>query len=333
MLKKISVSEVHQLCLAALQNQGASKEQSESVAKSLVVAELQGKPALGISHLFDYLNALREGRVDGRAEPCVTRTTPVLFRVDSCGGFPHTGVDRVFSEFLDAAQTQGIAALGLKNGYTCGELGYLPRRLAEHGLLGLAAANGGPAMLASSGSTTPVFCTNPMAFAVPSKQGPPLVIDQSSSSTAFVNLRRAAEQGDPIPEGWALDSNGQPTRSPSEALKGMLLAFGGERGANIALIVEVLAAGVTGANWSLDAPSFGSGDQCPAVGLLLLALNADLLLGDDFAARADRYFQTITTKHKTHLPGIHRGIEAEHRIKEGLEIPESLLQRMQKACL
>ena len=138
------MSEAHRLCVNALQAHGASREQAESVAKSLVKAELQGKPDLGISHLFDYLNALREGRVDGCAEPCVTRTTQVLFMVDSCGGFPHTGVDGVFSEFVDAAQTQGIAALGLKNGYTCGELGYLPRRLAEHGLLGLAAANGGP---------------------------------------------------------------------------------------------------------------------------------------------------------------------------------------------
>ncbi|TIW17972.1 MAG: Ldh family oxidoreductase, partial [Mesorhizobium sp.] len=100
----------------------------------------------------------------------------------------------------------------------------------------------------------PVYCTNPMSFAAPAADGSPLVIDQSSSATAFVNIRKAAEDGRKIPEGWALDASGNPTTDPAAAMKGAMLAFGGQRGANIALMVEVLAAGLSGANWSLDAP-------------------------------------------------------------------------------
>ena len=95
-----------------------------------------------------------------------------------------------------------------------------------------------------------------MAFAAPVADGPPLVIDQSSSATAFVNIRKAADEGREIPEGWALDATGHSTTDPVQAMKGALLAFGGARGANIALMVEVLAAGLSGANWSLDAPFF-----------------------------------------------------------------------------
>ena len=92
----------------------------------------------------------------------------------------------------------------------------------------------------------------------------PLVIDQATSATAYVNLRKAAEHGEPIPEGWAIDAAGQPTTDARAALDGLLLAFGGKRGANIALMVEVLAAGMTGANWSLDCPPFDQGSDSPA---------------------------------------------------------------------
>src|SRR5690606_1974883 len=120
-----------------------------------------------------------------------------------------------------------------------------------------------------SGGTKPVYCTNPMAFAAPVAGGPALLIDQSSSATAFVNIRKAASTGDSIPTDWALDEAGNPTSDARAAMKGALVAFGGARGANIALMVEVLAAGLSGANWSLDAPSFTSGTQNPGTGLFV----------------------------------------------------------------
>ena len=164
---------------------------------------------------------------------------------------------------VDAAQRFGLALFTQKNAYTCGALGYFAGRLAGKGLAALAATNG-PALLAGSGSTKPVYCTNPMAFAAPVAGGPPLLIDQSSSATAFVNIRAAAKAGKPIPDGWALDAEGRPTTDARQAVKGALLAFGGERGANIALMVEVLAAGISGANWSLDAPPFARGARARA---------------------------------------------------------------------
>src|SRR5690606_16204399 len=105
----------------------------------------------------------------------------------------------------------------------CGALGYFTGRLARKGLVSFAATNG-PAVLAGAGSTKPVYCTNPMSFAAPSADGAPLVIDQSSSATAYVAIRRAAKAGEQIPEGWALDAGGMPTTDPAQAMKGTLLA-------------------------------------------------------------------------------------------------------------
>ena len=80
-----------------------------------------------------------------------------------------------------------MAIFGQRNSFTCGALGYFAGRLAERGFVSLAVTNG-PALVAGSGSTKPVYCTNPMAFAAPQVGGPPLLIDQSSSATAFVNM-------------------------------------------------------------------------------------------------------------------------------------------------
>ena len=180
-----------------------------------------------------------------------------------------------------------MALFTQRNAFTCGSLSYFVGRLAERGLAAIAATNG-PPLLAGSGSTKPVFCTNPMAFGAPVAGGPPLIIDQSSSATAFVNIRAAANAGKSIPPGWALDAEGAPTTDPFAAMKGALLAFGGGRGANIALMVEVLSAGFNGANWSLDAPPFGVGAEGPGTGMTVIAL-APRLIDPDFAERLARH--------------------------------------------
>ena len=114
------------------------------------------------------------------------------------------------------ARLFGVAVFSQKNAYTCGALGYFAARLAEAGLVSIAATNG-PALLAGSGSTKPVYCTNPLAFAAPVADGPPLVIDQSSSATAFVIIRKAAREGRRRSrEGWAVDAEGNPTTDPAK---------------------------------------------------------------------------------------------------------------------
>ena len=98
-------------------------------------------------------------------------------------------------------------------------------------------------------SSEPVLGTNPLAYGIPRPSGPSLLVDQASSQTAYVNIRSAAAQQRSIPDGWAIDETGRGTTDPSAALRGALLPFGGYKGANIALLVEMLAV-LSGANWS-----------------------------------------------------------------------------------
>jgi (2R)-3-sulfolactate dehydrogenase (NADP+) len=322
----LSLDAAERLCEAAALRHGASPAAARSLAAATVAAEAQGQPTVGLSHLFDYLDAMEAGRIDGAALPVISRPAPVFIMSDARGGTAHLGFDMVFDALCATARQYGVGLFAQKGAYTCGALGWFTGRLAEAGFVALAATNG-PPMLAGSGGTKPVYCTNPLSLAAPVAEGAPLVIDQASSATAFLSIRRAAEEGRPIPEGWALDAEGRPTTDPREAMSGALLAFGGARGANIALMVEVLAAALSGANWSVDAPPLSTGSQCPGTGLFVLAIDPSLL-DSGFAARLGAHLDRLSAEYSVHRPGAAGWAARTAAAREGLRLPKALVDRL-----
>ncbi len=290
---------------------------------------MDGRPAHGLGHLDVYCQALRDGRADPNPEVTLEWVTPVLARADAGSGIPHPVFDRVFDDLVSASKKFGISMFGMRGGFTCGALGYFARRLAKQDLVAMAFTNCGPAMMAGSGGSKAVFCTNPLAFAVPQRDGPPLLIDQASSQSALMNIRKARDDGQAIPEGWALDQQGNPTTDPEAALKGMLLSFGGARGANIALLVEIMAAGLNGAQWSLDAPSFAVGSTPLGIGLTIIAINPALTFGSDFLTHSRDYFNRLAA-HDVYLPGLGSGSQTEGNALAGVLVETDLLKTLRQ---
>jgi (2R)-3-sulfolactate dehydrogenase (NADP+) len=321
MTRRFTLEAASDLAARAVRASGASDEAALALARATVSANAHGKGSSGFSHLMDYLTALRAGRIVRDAKPLITSPAPAAIHCDARGGIAQAGFDLAFDSLCERAQTFGIALFAQNGSYTTGELGYYPRRLAEVGLVAFAATSG-PALMTVAGASTPVYCTNPIAFAAPLDEGPPLLIDQASSATAFVQLRHYAERGETLPNGWAVDADGQPTTDPQAALRGALLAFGGARGANIALMVEVMAAGLAGANWALDAPSFLSGDRSPGAGLLVIAITP-ALLAPDFQQRLRLQLDRLE-KLGVHIPG-RRAAATE------IELPETLAAEIERA--
>ena len=201
--------------------------------------------------------------------------SPAVTTSDARGGIAQTGFDEGSADLVQAAHRYGLAAFAQQGAFTCGPLGWFVERLADAGLVAVATAVA-PAVLAAGPGTGRVFGTNPMAYSVPRPGRPPLTVDQASSSTAFVSVRAAAERGTPLPEGWAVDADGRPTTDPEAALAGALLPFGGYKGANIALLVELLSS-MAGGNWAMDAPPWDTGSRSPEVGMFVLAIDPDVL--------------------------------------------------------
>lgn len=314
--------ELTELCRLALLDAGADPAAAGVLAEATTEAELVGNRAVGVAHLFDYLDGYRTGRITRQPRTALRRAAGAVLDVDAAGGIAQTVFVETLGEFEQAIRHSGLAALWIKNSFTCGELGYYPRRLAADGFIAVAMANS-PALMSLGGAPTSILGTNPLAYGFPRSGARPMVIDQASSSTAFVNIRRAADAGEPIPAGWALGPDGQPTQDADAAMHGTLLPFGSHRGGNIALLVEILAT-LSGGSFSLDAAPFDRGDTTPGIGVFLLGIDPAV-----FPGSVDRLFGHLTSlrdERQVRLPAL---VASEPGTQ--IDVPDHTLQRLRDA--
>lgn len=324
--KHFTIDEATALARRACMAVGASEPAAHSLARATVSAEMAGMSGVGFRHLPDYLASFAEGRIDGGAEPVISFPASAMVLVDGRGGIAQLGFDRAFDEVLARATDHGVAVMAQRNTYTTGELGYYVRRFSDVGLMVFAASNG-PPMLTSPGVRSAVYGTNPMAFAARGDAAASVLIDQASSATAYVNVRSAAEAGETLPPGWAVDADGEPTQDPAKALDGSLLPFGGGKGANVALMIEILAGGLTGANWSMDAPSFTRGDASPGAGLLVIAIKPTAF-DPRFSTRLRTQLARLSQV-GVHVPGQGKAAVMAEAMRHGLNLPLDLVARIE----
>ncbi|OJT98778.1 MAG: dehydrogenase [Rhizobium sp. 63-7] len=265
--------EIEAACLAALSAHGASIGNASPVAQAIARAEADGNRVCGLYYLPIFCRHMTIGKVDGKAIPEVT-TRGATVTVDARSGFAHPAIAAGTPALIDAARRSGIAAMAVRNSYNCLALAHHVLPLAESGLIGLCLSNA-PASVAPPGATRALFGTNPLAFAVPSKDGaPPIVVDQSMSAVTRTEMILRRNRGEAIPNGWAQDRHGQLTTDAATGLEGSLLPAGGRKGANIALLVEILAAALTGSVLSIEASAFGNEKGGPPhVGQFLIAID------------------------------------------------------------
>lgn len=300
----LSLGEIEVLAYDALTRAGAQAEAARALARATAETEADGVVSHGLAYIPIYCEHLRCGKVDGAARPIITRPKPGLVLADAATGFAHTAITAGFAALIPAARDQGIAALAVSNSYNCGVLGVHTLTLARAGFLALGFTNA-PASIAPSGGTRPVVGTNPISLAAPDGAGgAALLIDQSASTIAKSEIMKHAREGLPIPEGWGLDADGNPTTDPEVALKGSMAPSGGYKGVGLALLVETMAAAMTGANLGMDASPFsGTAGGPPRTGQVFIAIDAATSSGGAFAARIARLTGEIRTMEGTRLPG------------------------------
>ena len=294
------------LICRALINSGLAADAAASVATALVAAEAEGQVGHGFSRLGDYVAQLRSGKVNANAKVSVRALQPASLRIDADHGFAFPALDAALDTGLPVASELGIAVMGVTNSHHCGALSVQVDRIARAGLIGLMFANT-PKAIAPWGSSTAIFGTNPIAFAVPRAGNAPLVIDLSLSKVARGKVMNARKTSATIPEGWALDSNGNPTSDPEAALGGTMLPIGDAKGTALALMVEVLSAVFTDSALSSEATSFfGANGASPSVGQTLVAIRPQNDGSTLFAERLEMLLTSITDLPGARLPGTRR---------------------------
>ncbi len=272
-------------------------------------------------YLESYCQQLVTGRVKGQAEPKVTRPRPGLVRVDAGFGFSQPAFLRALPLALAAARENGIAALAISHAHTCTALGFFTEKIAAAGLIGLGCTNASP-VVAGPGGRKRVIGTNPISFSVPGPDGPVLQFDFSTSAVALGKITMAKAAGESIPPGWAVDKDGQSTTDPDAALAGALMSAGGYKGWGFGLMVEVLAAGLTGGRNSVDVAPLKSPQGAPHdLGQLFILIDPET--SADFGDRIARLAGAVGEDTGTRMPGTGRGPESR------AEVPDALWQLVQ----
>jgi (2R)-3-sulfolactate dehydrogenase (NADP+) len=199
--------------------------------------------------------------------------------------------------------------------------------LARRGLVALAFTNS-PAAMPVPGGRRALLGTNPVAAAFPRRGADPLVIDMALSEVARGKIMVAAREGQPIPEGWALDAAGNPTTDAKAALSGAMLAMGGTKGALLAVIVELLCCALTGAAFGFEADSFFAEDgNRPRLGQAIIAIDPGALAGRDaFLDRVEALVEAMLADEGVRLPGSRRGGLAARAAADGIEAPVALFR-------
>ncbi|CAG1012022.1 (2R)-3-sulfolactate dehydrogenase (NADP+) [Rhizobiaceae bacterium] len=326
----VSVDEAHALVEAALTASATSAPNAVSVARALVGAELAGQGGHGLRRVPAYAAQARAGKVDGHAVPTAQRTRPGAVHIDACHGFAYPALDLAVEELAAIAPAQGIAAAGIFRSHHAGVAGLAVEALAQRGLVALFFANA-PAAMAPWGGRRPLYGTDPVAFAAPVDGGEPIVVDVSLSKVARGKIMAAGQKGERIPEGWAFDTEGRPTTVAKAALAGTMAPLGDAKGTALALMVELLAAGLTGANFAYEQSSFfDAKGPPPGTGQLMIAIDPQAFGGVRAVARFTEMAEAISGSGGARVPGRRRQEIRERLRRDGIPADRALIDEIQK---
>jgi len=323
------LADLHDLAERALRRAGASDAMAHVTAQALVAAEAQGLASHGLARVAQYATHLRNGRADGGAVPAITRERGGAVLVDARCGLAFPACALAVSEAISRARDFGVAFAGVTNSHHFGVAAWHLEPLAQAGLVGLAFGNS-PAAMPAAGGKRALFGTNPIAATFPRANASPLTIDLSLSEVARGKVMVAAKEGRPIPLGWALDRQGQPTTDAKAALEGSMLAMGGTKGAMLALVVELLVTALTGAALGFEASSFfvDEGNR-PRIGQAFVAIDPDALAGRDvYHERVETLVAAMLADEGVRLPGVRRAELARAAQASGLAIAQPLADHL-----
>lgn len=331
----LSLAEIHALATRVLAAAGIASDATAAIADTVTAAEADGAHAHGLFRLPGYVSSVRSGRADPMAVPMLEDIAPGVARVDAARGFAPLALRAGRPPLADKARANGIAALAVRNSHNFNALWYDLEPLAAQGLVVFAFVNS-RSYMAPWGGKEPLFGTNPMAFAWPREGQPPMIFDQASSAIARGEVQIAARDGKPIAEGWAIDAEGNPTTDAEQGLAGSLLPFGGYKGAAIALMVELLAGGLSGANFGFEALAdyehVPGGDGGPSnAGELLIAIDPARFAPDgapSVLTRAEAVFARLLAQEGARLPADRRYANRARTARDGVRVPAVLLEEL-----
>ncbi len=330
-LQTISFADLTALLRQIFVRHGTSPEVAEVLSANCASAERDGSHSHGIFRIKGYLSSLAAGWVNGQAIPKVEDVGAAFVRVDAGGGFAQPALEAAKPLLIEKAKSAGIAILAIRNSHHFAALWPDVEPFAEQGLVALSVVNSMTCVVPHD-ARKPLFGTNPIAFAAPRAGGNPIVFDMATSAIAHGDVQIAAREGRMLPAGMGVDRAGQPTCDPKAILdSGALLPFGGYKGSALSMMVELLAAALTGGNFSFEFDwSKHPGAQTPWTGQLIIVIDPDKGRGQDFALRSEELVRQMHGVGQERMPGDRRYAQRARSLADGIELPLEDLDRLKQ---
>ena len=327
--QSLSFSDLTQLLRQIFLRHGTSVEVADILAHNCATAQRDGAHSHGTFRIPGYLSTLASGWVDGKARPVVEDVASGYVAVDAAGGFAQPALAAARGLLVTKAREAGIAVLAIRNSHHFAALWPDVEPFAAEGLVALSVVNSMTCVVPHGGNK-PLFGTNPIAFAAPCAGKDPLVFDMATSALAHGDVQIAARAGHSVPVGTGVDKHGQPTTDPTAILEGgALLPFGGHKGSALSMMVELLAAALTGGNFSFEFDwKRHPGAQTPWTGQLIIVIDPSKSAGHDFAVRSRELVERMHEAGQTRLSGDRRYRQRVLSHTQGISMPVQELKKL-----
>lgn len=298
-----SAEDLKKICIDVLKGYGVLEANAATAASVMISANLRGIDSHGIAYLPIYVERIKQGIVDPKAEPEIVTETANTAVIDCKNGLGQIGAAFAMNVAVKKSLSSNVGFAGVRNSGHFGMASYYTMQAAEKNCIGLAMTNA-PASVAPFGGMEPLFGTNPISFAFPVKDKPIITIDFATSAIARTKLRNMAIDKQQIPIGWALNKEGYMAKTADEGYEGVLLPAAGVKGYGLAIIVEVLAAVLTGAAFTTHVGGLVDDFTRPQnVGHFLGAISIESFLPmNRYYNRIDQFISTI--KGVKPMPGV-----------------------------
>ncbi|KUF06810.1 Ldh family oxidoreductase [Leucobacter sp. G161] len=311
-----------------LEQAGADPGVAAVLAENCASCERDGAVSHGVFRVPGYLKSLRSGWADGAAVPRVEESSAAFIRVDAANGFSQPAINAASSVIDEALESVGVAVVAIRNSHHFSSLWPDIEPFARRGVLGITMVTGGASVI-PRGADRKMLGTNPFAFATPVAGSDPLVMDFATSTMSHGDLQLRAQAGEPVPVGTGTGTHGRDTTDPDEILEsGGLLPFGGHKGANISIMVEILASGLTGGAFSYrddlvfaEAPEDGGTAR---TGQLLILIDPERGGDGSFADRIAQLVAELRASGLERLPSDRRYMARARANREGIPVTDAV---------
>jgi len=304
------------------------------VADILIEANLRGHHSHGVIRIPSWVKGLDCGALKSVCQPSVVRDKGATALIHGDYGLGPVVAQKATDLVLQKAKNFGIGLVSVSKASHIGILQYYSQWLADKGVIGIVLTNTEPGV-APFGSRQKILGTNPLTISVPSA-GTPYLVDMSTSVAARGKIVNALERGESIPEGWAIDEDGNPTTNPTDALQGSLLPAGGPKGSALAVMIDLLAGGLAGGSVGTKVSGTMNTDQEITKGDMFLAIDPGAIgskqsfVGcvEDLASEI-HHSQPLPGVENVLMPGEFEQIQKKKNLKFGIDITKKLLAQIQ----